>query len=61
MVGEDPGEVRIWNVSSWQEVVSFHDHKHTVFSVAYSPDGRRLVTSSRDGTIRIWGPGTPPD
>ena len=30
--------------------------------VAVSPDGKRVVTTSRDGTIRSWplGPGGPP-
>jgi WD40 repeat protein len=58
---KDAGEVRIWDVSSWQEVITLRGHTDTVFSVAYAPDGRRLVTGGRDGTIRIWGPGTPPD
>lgn len=29
-------------------------HAADVHAVAYAPDGKRLVTGSRDGTIRIW-------
>jgi WD40 repeat protein/serine/threonine protein kinase len=29
-------------------------HEAPVLAVAYSPDGRRLVTGSRDGTARLW-------
>ncbi|KAG8867352.1 hypothetical protein FRC20_006004 [Serendipita sp. 405] len=29
-------------------------HTHTVCSVAYSPDGHRIVSGSCDNTIRIW-------
>lgn len=29
-------------------------HTNTVWSVEFSPDGRRLASSSRDSTIRIW-------
>jgi DNA-binding beta-propeller fold protein YncE len=29
-------------------------HKGGVTSVAYFPDGRRIVTGSRDGTARVW-------
>ena len=29
-------------------------HADLVTSVAFAPDGRRLVSSSRDGTMRIW-------
>ena len=33
-------------------------HRGAVLSVAFSPDGRRVVTGSDDNTARVWG--TPP-
>ncbi len=29
-------------------------HDGDVFSIAYSPDGQRLATAGKDGTVRIW-------
>src|SRR5258706_3951400 len=29
-------------------------HTHSVWSVAYSPDGRHIISGSSDRTIRIW-------
>jgi WD40 repeat protein len=29
-------------------------HVNSVSSAAFSPDGTRIVTSSRDETVRIW-------
>jgi WD40 repeat protein len=33
-------------------------HGDQVYDVAYSPDGTRIVTASRDSTLRIWDAGT---
>ena len=33
-------------------------HAHEVWSVAFSPDGRRIVTGSRDKTAKVWDAAT---
>ena len=39
-------------------LVSFVGHGSTVSSAAFSPDGTRVVTASRDNTARIWNVST---
>ena len=34
-------------------------HSREVFSVAFSPDGKTIVSGSRDQTIKVWDAGTP--
>ena len=34
----------------------FSGHESAVNCVTYSPDGRRIVSGSDDGTIRVWNP-----
>ncbi len=29
-------------------------HQNTVITAAFSPDGKRIVTASSDGTVRVW-------
>jgi WD40 repeat protein/serine/threonine protein kinase len=35
-------------------LVHLWQHDHEVLHVAFSPDGRRIVTASRDHTARVW-------
>ena len=32
----------------------FEGHEGNVYSVAYSPDGKQIASSSNDGTVRVW-------
>jgi len=29
-------------------------HTESIYSVAFSPDGRKIITSDYNGTVRIW-------
>jgi serine/threonine protein kinase len=51
------GEVKVWEVGSWREVVTLRRDKSGV-SVAFSPDGRLLAAGSIDGTVRVWEVGS---
>lgn len=46
--------ILIWDVDSGDAPVSLAGHEGTVYAVAWSPDGSRLVSGGADRTIRIW-------
>jgi len=49
------GFVKIWDTSTWTELKTLGGFSVGVSSVAFSPDGRRLVTGSDNPeTLRIW-------
>ncbi len=46
--------LRIWDVTTGQVLKTFDGHTAVVYWVEFSPDDKLLVSSSRDGTVRIW-------
>jgi WD40 repeat protein len=45
---------RIWDVNTGIPLVALEGHAEAVLSVAYSPEGSRIVTASKDRTSRVW-------
>ena len=46
--------VQLWNLERFEPIVTLSGHGMTVSSLAFSPDGEILASSSYDGTIRLW-------
>jgi WD40 repeat protein len=49
-----PGEFRVWNVSTGDELLKQTAPFGPVSTVAYSPDGQFIATSGVDRTLRVW-------
>lgn len=56
-VGNSPeeGDIALIQVSNGQLLRTLKGHTDTVTGLDFSVDGNLLVTSSTDGTIRLWG------
>ena len=49
------GRAIVWERATGREVARFEGHQRgTVLSLDYSPDGTHIVTSGRDGSVRVW-------
>src|SRR5262249_50639198 len=45
---------RLWDARRAEWNGSMRGHDSFVYSVAFHPDGERVVSSSWDGTVRVW-------
>jgi WD40 repeat protein len=56
--GPDPGQLLLRDAATYHVKVTLKGHTAEVCSAAFSPQGGRLVTTSRDGTVRVWDAAT---
>lgn len=56
-------DVKIWELRFSKEGIAFtgtakvmdlKGHKSQIMCIAFSPDGKKVATASKDGTLRIW-------
>jgi WD40 repeat protein/serine/threonine protein kinase/tetratricopeptide (TPR) repeat protein len=58
---ERPGELKVWDVATGQELFSVGGHLRFVTSVCFSPDGQRIASAGADpvfavnpGQVKVW-------
>jgi WD40 repeat protein len=54
IVGDENGKARLYALRSGQLLMTYGPHGDKNYSVTFSPDGKRLLTSSRDGIMKLW-------
>ena len=53
-VGYSDGSIRLWDVGTREEDVTFTGHKTAVTCLDWDPAGLRLVSGSRDNSVIVW-------
>jgi WD40 repeat protein len=53
--GSRPGEIKLWDATTYQEVRTFKGHERAVLGLVFSHDGDLLASASEDGTVKVWG------
>ncbi len=44
----------MWDADKGTEVLTLKGQPGQVTSVAFSPDGKRIVSGSKDNTVKVW-------
>jgi WD40 repeat protein len=47
-----------WDVATGKRLGGSEGHEDQICSLAFTPDGKQLLSGSMDGTLRSWEPGT---
>jgi WD40 repeat protein len=53
--GEEQGLIRLWDVGTGCEIKRLRGHSADVFGLAFSADGRWLVSGGKDEKLLLWG------
>jgi hypothetical protein len=54
VTGSRDNTAKLWDAETGKEILTLTGHSQEVTIVAFSPDGRSILTGSRDGTLIVW-------
>lgn len=52
--GDITGLVKVFDVSTGKTIKDYRKDSIEIWSIAYSPDGRYVLSGGRDGTLNLW-------
>jgi len=58
VIATSGGTASVWATATGAEMAQLDGHRSSVKSVAFSPDGTRILTASEDGSARVWDAAT---
>ena len=53
-VGHCAGTIRVWSMTTGEQVAAIQGHGASFISIAVSPEGREVMCSCDDKTVRVW-------